>query len=308
MAFAHSSDKCERGTSLGKLSYEKILPRSAFTTKFWVSLYQCATECYLRKQRCKSFNYRRIYPSCQLCEEDSGQGGKNLLTEHDSIHSNIDTWKDIHVGNCSSITCTWTHRCNSFNGSGSTCVPSECPLLEISPDISIDPSNETSVGTHVWQRCELRSMKALNISTCLESTAQWFTINASCDIGYKNVQFGGCYLCIKFHDKKTTFKKAIETCQAENTKLLVVMTTHQIVNIKDAFGEQSGRVFAGITDEANEGSWAAWDGEKVNPAWNPREPNGGINENCGIINFDYNANGLTDVNCNENCSFLCHNN
>ncbi|KAK3578244.1 hypothetical protein CHS0354_011562 [Potamilus streckersoni] len=94
MEYALSQDTCERGTYLGQFSFGQFIPRSVFTTKYEVSPYQCATECQLRRQRCKSFNYRRSVLSCQLCEEDSGPGGINLQPKAGSDHSNIDTWRN----------------------------------------------------------------------------------------------------------------------------------------------------------------------------------------------------------------------
>ncbi|KAL3889568.1 hypothetical protein ACJMK2_001906 [Sinanodonta woodiana] len=88
---------CESGASLGELRFGYIIPRSAFTTTYQVSLYQCAIECRIRIQRCKSFNYRRSTLSCQLCEDDSGPGGNNLQPNDGSIHSNIDTWKNVRT-------------------------------------------------------------------------------------------------------------------------------------------------------------------------------------------------------------------
>ncbi|KAK3594809.1 hypothetical protein CHS0354_002846 [Potamilus streckersoni] len=180
--YALAEGTCDRGTCLGQRNFGHILPRSAFMTRFQVSFYQCATECLLRKQRCKSFNYRRIYPSCQLCEEDSGQGGENLQPEHDSIHSNIATWKNIPVGYCNDINCSWNQRCDPSSLDPKTaCVVSDCPYPEIRPGVTIDPSNETSVGTHVWQRCDLRSMERGNrITTCIETTAEWSVTDFKC--------------------------------------------------------------------------------------------------------------------------------
>ncbi|KAK3578250.1 hypothetical protein CHS0354_011570 [Potamilus streckersoni] len=97
--YALSQDTCERGTCLGQFSFRHFLPRSVFTTKYEVSPYQCATECLLRRQRCKSFNYRRSALSCQLCEEDSGPGGINLQPKAGSDHSNINTWRNVNMEN-----------------------------------------------------------------------------------------------------------------------------------------------------------------------------------------------------------------
>ncbi|KAK3578246.1 hypothetical protein CHS0354_011564, partial [Potamilus streckersoni] len=123
MEYALSQDTCERGTCLRQFTFGHFLPRSVFTTKYEVIPYQCATECQLRRQRCKSFNYRRSALSCQLCEEDSGPGGINLQPKAGTDHSNINTWRNIPVGHCKEINCSWTERCDSSKAdSQSACV------------------------------------------------------------------------------------------------------------------------------------------------------------------------------------------
>ncbi|KAL3889557.1 hypothetical protein ACJMK2_001895 [Sinanodonta woodiana] len=287
--YAYSCDRSERETLLGKLSYGKILPLSAFTTRYQVNLYQCATECWLRKQRCKSFNYRRIYPSCQLCEEES-EDGIDLHSEYDSIHSNIVTWKNFTMGNCSALSCTWTERCDPFYPSGSACVPSECSLMETMPGVTIDPSNETSLGTHVWQIFELQSM------------------HTSYDIDYKSVSFGENSFFIKFHDTKTTFNEAVTRCQSENATLLVVTTKDQIAVIKKTFSQKHGCVFAGISVRAQDNTWLAWNGTNITKIeWNPEEPTKQKSEKCAGFNFKTDVTGLEKVSCND-CSFVCQNN
>ncbi|KAL3889522.1 hypothetical protein ACJMK2_001860 [Sinanodonta woodiana] len=293
--YAYSCDRSERETLLGKLSYGKILPLSAFTTRYQVNLYQCATECWLRKQRCKSFNYRRIYPSCQLCEEES-EDGIDLHAEDDSIHSNIVTWKNFTMGNCSALSCTWTERCDPFYPSGSACVPSECPLMETMPGVTIDPSNETSLGTHVWQIYELQSM---NIA--------YHMATSSYDIDDRNVSFGDKSFFIKFHNRKRTFNEAVQICRSENAKLLLVTTKQQIDVIKEAFSHKNRCVFAGISVQAQNNTWFSWDGTNVAEIdWSPGKPTAKSTEKCGVINFNTYVTGLEDVSCNEKCSFLCH--
>ncbi|KAL3889579.1 hypothetical protein ACJMK2_001916 [Sinanodonta woodiana] len=97
MEYVVSIHACDNGAFLGELKLGYFLPRSAFTTKYQVSPYQCAIECHLRIQRCKSFNYRRSAFSCQLCEEDAGSEGNNHQSKDGSIHSNIDTWKNLRI-------------------------------------------------------------------------------------------------------------------------------------------------------------------------------------------------------------------
>ncbi|KAK3611655.1 hypothetical protein CHS0354_012026 [Potamilus streckersoni] len=180
MEYALSEDTCERGTCLGHLSFGEFLPRSAFTTKYELSPYQCATECWLRRQRCKSFNYRRSAFSCQLCEEDSGPGGINLQPKAGSIHSNINTWKNILIGHCKEINCSWTQKCDPSRPLGaSSCVPTECAFLELKLGMTIEPSNETAVGTKARRRCMSQNMERGDpITTCLE--AEWSSSDFIC--------------------------------------------------------------------------------------------------------------------------------
>ncbi|KAL3889581.1 hypothetical protein ACJMK2_001918 [Sinanodonta woodiana] len=177
-----SINTCERGTSLGELKFGYFLPRSAFTTKYQVSSYQCAIECHLRIHRCKSFNYRRSDLSCQLCEEDSGPGGNNLQPKAGSIHSNIDTWRNLPIEHCNTIHCLRTEKCDSSKQAGeNTCVPAECPFAELKLGMTIKPSNETAVGTKARRRCMSNNMERGDpITTCLENEAKWSNPDFKC--------------------------------------------------------------------------------------------------------------------------------
>ncbi|KAL3879419.1 hypothetical protein ACJMK2_031717 [Sinanodonta woodiana] len=180
--FSLSEDACERDTCLGQLNFGMYLPRAAFTTKYQISPYQCAVECQCRRQRCKSFNYKRSALSCQLCEEDSGPEGINLQPKAGLIHSNIDTWKNIPIGNCNAITCSWTERCDSsVDDPQKACIKTECQFAVLQPGVRIEPSNETAVRTKARYRCMSDDMeRGQFLTTCLESTAEWSKTDFKC--------------------------------------------------------------------------------------------------------------------------------
>ncbi|KAL3889795.1 hypothetical protein ACJMK2_002123 [Sinanodonta woodiana] len=182
MEYTLSEDSCKIVPLLGQLSFGSFLPRSTFTTKYQISIYQCATECQLRKQRCKSFNYRRSALSCQLCEDDSGPGGINLQAKAGTDHSNIDTWRNIPVRNCSERNCSWTEICDLSNvDPQNTCVKTECPFAVLKPGVTIHPSNETAVGTKARYRCVSEDMeRGSHLTTCLASTAEWYPTDFKC--------------------------------------------------------------------------------------------------------------------------------
>ncbi|KAL3889724.1 hypothetical protein ACJMK2_002053 [Sinanodonta woodiana] len=182
MEYTLSEDLCKISPLLGQLSFGSFLPRSVFTTKYQISIYQCATECQLRRQRCKSFNYRRSALSCQLCEEDSGPGGINLQAKAGTDHSNIDTWTNISNKHCSERNCSWTERCNPSNFDPQTCcVKTECPFVVLKPGVTIHPSNETAVGTKARYRCVSEDMeRGSYLTTCLASTAAWYPTDFKC--------------------------------------------------------------------------------------------------------------------------------
>ncbi|KAL3889716.1 hypothetical protein ACJMK2_002045 [Sinanodonta woodiana] len=182
MEYTLSEDSCQISQLLGKLSFGSFLPRSVFTTKYQISIHQCATECQLRRQRCKSFNYRRSALSFQLCEEDSGPGGIHLQARAGTDHSNIDTWTNIPIRHCNERNCSWTERCDPSNvDPHSSCVKTECPFAVLKPGLTIHPSNETVVGTKARYRCVSEDMeRGSYLTTCLASTAEWYPVDFKC--------------------------------------------------------------------------------------------------------------------------------
>ncbi|KAL3889723.1 hypothetical protein ACJMK2_002052, partial [Sinanodonta woodiana] len=182
MEYTLSEDSCQIGPLLGQLSFGSFLPRSVFTTKYQLSIYQCATECQLRRQRCKSFNYIRSAISCQLCEEDSGPGGIHLQAKAGTDHSNIDTWQNIPFKHCGERNCSWTERCDPSNADPqNACVKTECPFAVLKPGVTIHPSNETVVGTKARYRCVSEDMeRGSYLTTCLASTAEWYPADFKC--------------------------------------------------------------------------------------------------------------------------------
>ncbi|KAL3889796.1 hypothetical protein ACJMK2_002124, partial [Sinanodonta woodiana] len=182
MEYTLSEDSCQIGSLLGQLSFGSFLPRSVFTTKYQLSIYQCATECQLRRHRCKSFNYRRSAISCQLCEEDSGPGGIHLQAKAGTDHSNIDTWQNIPFKHCGERNCSWTERCDPSNADPqNACVKTECPFAVLKPGVTIHPSNETVVGTKARYRCVSEDMERGScLTTCLASTAEWYPADFKC--------------------------------------------------------------------------------------------------------------------------------
>ncbi|KAL3889567.1 hypothetical protein ACJMK2_001905 [Sinanodonta woodiana] len=106
-----------------------------------------------------------------------------------------------------------------------------------------------------------------------------------CDMGYVNVSLGGSYFCIKSYSESTTFNEAMQQCESEKAKLLVITTIDQIADVKPHL--HAGWTYVGISDETTEGTWVTWDGKVVNLTWGTGEPNGGTSENCGIIHYEY---------------------
>ncbi|KAL3889794.1 hypothetical protein ACJMK2_002122 [Sinanodonta woodiana] len=192
MEYTLSEDSCQISQLLGKLSFGSFLPRSVFTTKYQISIHQCATECQLRRQRCKSFNYRRSALSCQLCEEDSGPGGIHLQARAGTDHSNIDTWTNIPIRHCNERNCSWTERCDPSNvDPHSSCVKTECPFAVLKPGLTIHPSNETVVGTKARYRCVSEDMeRGSYLTTCLASTAEWYPVDFKCVCKTPNAKSG----------------------------------------------------------------------------------------------------------------------
>ncbi|KAK3591218.1 hypothetical protein CHS0354_003849 [Potamilus streckersoni] len=76
--------------TLGNLQFGIHMKTSCFRSFYGVSITECATECLLRKSRCKSINYWRISLKCQLCENMAG--GDNMEPSNGGVHSNISTW------------------------------------------------------------------------------------------------------------------------------------------------------------------------------------------------------------------------
>ncbi|KAL3889798.1 hypothetical protein ACJMK2_002126 [Sinanodonta woodiana] len=182
MDYASLEDTCERRTCLGQFSVGHFLPRSIFTTKYEVSIFQCAIECRLRRPRCKSFNYRRSDLTCQLSEEDSGPDGIYLQAKPGRDHSNIDTWRNLPIGHCKEINCSWNERCDpSKSDPQDACVKTECPVAVLKPGVTFQPTNETKIGIKGRYRCVADNLaRGYSLTMCLPSTAQWAPTDFKC--------------------------------------------------------------------------------------------------------------------------------
>ncbi|KAK3578249.1 hypothetical protein CHS0354_011569 [Potamilus streckersoni] len=61
-------------------------------------------------------------------------------------------------------------------------------------------------------------------------------------------------------------------------------------------------VYIGLSDQTMEGRWVNWQGEKVDPYWEPGQPSESY-ENCAFI---IGLGGIHDIRCNVLMTFLCH--
>ncbi|KAK3591216.1 hypothetical protein CHS0354_003847 [Potamilus streckersoni] len=95
--------------TLGNLQFGIHMKTSCFRSFYGVSITECATECLLRKSRCKSINYWRISLKCQLCENMAG--GDNMEPSNGGVHSDISTWSQFFASSCAKIRCNYFERC-----------------------------------------------------------------------------------------------------------------------------------------------------------------------------------------------------
>ncbi|KAL3889580.1 hypothetical protein ACJMK2_001917 [Sinanodonta woodiana] len=122
-----------------------------------------------------------------------------------------------------------------------------------------------------------------------------------CDMGYRNVILAGSTFCIKPYSSLQPFNDAMEICESDKAKLIIITSKNHIADLKPYL--HAGLTYAGIWDKQKEDTWIGWNGKEVFPFWTPGEPNGGTGQNCAFI-ASYQS-GLSDDNCYSNRSFVC---
>ncbi|KAL3889566.1 hypothetical protein ACJMK2_001904 [Sinanodonta woodiana] len=122
-----------------------------------------------------------------------------------------------------------------------------------------------------------------------------------CDMGYRNVILAGSTFCIKPYSSLQPFNNAMEICESDKAKLIIITSKNHIADLKPYL--HAGLTYAGIWDKQKEDTWIGWNGKEVFPFWTPGEPNGGTGQNCAFI-ASYQS-GLSDDNCYSNRSFVC---
>ncbi|KAL3889523.1 hypothetical protein ACJMK2_001861 [Sinanodonta woodiana] len=206
------------------------------------------------------------------------------------------------IDQTSTVTCL---KNGHWTGTNFTCVCESPPVIKG----TINETIEIEVSQNYTYKCWdglFGKIDQISTVTCLKDghwTGTNFTCppSASCDMGYKNITLEIFYFCIKVYLIKTPFNQAMTKCESDKAKLLVITTRNQINDLKNYLPR--GWTFAGIWDKDEEGIWKGWDGKQVRPFWNPGEPDGGMNENCGVIASD--QIGLLDKQCISDHYFVC---
>ncbi|KAL3835914.1 hypothetical protein ACJMK2_021375 [Sinanodonta woodiana] len=167
---------------LGNLQFGIHMKTSCFRSFYGISITECATECLLRKSRCKSVNYWRISLKCQLCQNMTG--GDNMGPSNGGVHSDISTWSQSFASSCSEKNCGYLERCMPNRAAGPSnkhvCDISECPLPEVKPGTAID--QETGVGVTLRYTCINQRLKYTGnpFITC-QSGGNWTGSDFACD-------------------------------------------------------------------------------------------------------------------------------
>ncbi|KAL3889300.1 hypothetical protein ACJMK2_001644 [Sinanodonta woodiana] len=139
---------------------------------------------------------------------------------------------------------------------------------------------------------------------------EYYTRSQQCDRGYTfNKTLGLCY---KIHPETKTWQEAMDACEAEEAKLIIIRNEMEFVHVRDALKAAGPLILAmnGLRKILVDGikTWKYWNGQSPSYLdWEPGEPDNYLgDENCGNFVTDPCCQyKFDDVNCLWRNSFIC---
>ncbi|KAF1378067.1 hypothetical protein PFLUV_G00185740 [Perca fluviatilis] len=151
----------------------------------------------------------------------------------------------------------------------------------------------------------MASVFPLALLLCLSNGLLTAYGQASCPTGW--TQFG--FRCFSFHLEAKSWIDAETFCQAAGGNLASIHSAEEYTFIRNHIHQATGAdkpAWIGGFDAVHEGTWMWADGSKFNyQSFYAGEPNGGVAENCLVMNFNGQWN---DVGCIYTASFVCSKN
>ncbi|XP_031670242.1 C-type lectin domain family 4 member M-like isoform X1 [Oncorhynchus kisutch] len=120
---------------------------------------------------------------------------------------------------------------------------------------------------------------------------------SGCPVGWRKFDCSCYFLSIV----SKTWEESRQDCLNRGGDLVIIQSREEQDHIK-TFKVMS---WIGLTDEAREGLWTWVDNTQLTTAeyWHPDEPNGGREENCGMIQMNYDA--WNDTSCSAALPWIC---
>uniref|UniRef100_A0AAZ3P144 C-type lectin domain-containing protein n=1 Tax=Oncorhynchus tshawytscha TaxID=74940 RepID=A0AAZ3P144_ONCTS len=125
----------------------------------------------------------------------------------------------------------------------------------------------------------------------------WRAERSGCPVGWRMFDCSCYFLSIV----SKTWEESRQDCLNRGGDLVIIQSREEQDYIK-TFKVMS---WIGLTDEAREGLWMWVDNTQLTTAeyWHPDEPNGGREENCGMIQMNYDA--WIDTSCSAALPWIC---
>ncbi|XP_064866743.1 CD209 antigen-like protein C isoform X2 [Oncorhynchus nerka] len=125
----------------------------------------------------------------------------------------------------------------------------------------------------------------------------WRAERSGCPVGWRKFDCSCYFLSIV----SKTWEESRQDCLNRGGDLVIIQSREEQDHIK-TFKVMS---WIGLTDEDSEGLWTWVNNTQLTTAeyWHPDEPNGGREENCGMIQMNYDA--WNDTSCSAALPWIC---
>ncbi|KAL3889195.1 hypothetical protein ACJMK2_001646 [Sinanodonta woodiana] len=165
------------------------------------------------------------------------------------------------------------------------------------------PSLKKCIGSQSYKR-------GLPSGQSMQLGWNYYTRSQECDGDYTfNKTLG---LCFKIHPETKTYQEAMNACEAEGAKLIIIRNEIEFVQVCNAL-KAAGQLtfpFNGLRKTFTNGIaiWKSWNGQTTTYLeWEPGAPdNLGGQDNCVFFVLSAGAQyKFNDIDCSRNNSFVC---